>query len=183
MTHRATLLVAALLILGGCSSPGSEPEMANPDTALQHEPLSFMGLEVDDEVLTEALESYLVIADRLAEDSMEGVHNEAANVARLLDDMAGDHEDLQKLAEHADELATADDIAAARHHFGLLSPPFADLVADQNTADEDVYRMDCGMADAPGGGVWLQRGREVRNPYFGADMLRCARDVDQLIEA
>ena len=30
------------------------------------------------------------------------------------------------------------------------------------------------------GAAWLQAGDEVRNPYFGAAMIRCATEVDRI---
>ena len=83
---------------------------------------------------------------------------------------------------HALALADAADLVGARAAFGQLSAPFVALVeAHGAPAGYDLSRFTCGMiSDAPEGGVWLQRGTEGRNPYFGERMLACGSRDDAI---
>lgn len=132
------------------------------------------------------LSAYFPIAAMLAEDSTEGLADAGARLAQALTAAANRHSDHATLAEiraHADGLAAATTLNDARDHFGMMSPPLARLAeASEAPAGMDVYRMVCGMADAPEGGVWLQDHDQVRNPYFGSAMLRCARTVEAVAD-
>lgn len=130
--------------------------------------------------LSHATDAYLTIADRLADDSVEGVAAQAGDldraVAALQGSVEGHGEHLRTVRTQAQALAQAADLTAARRAFGQMSPAFAHVVESFGAPEGvEITRFVCGMADAPEGGVWLQRGTEPRNPYFGSRMLRCHR--------
>lgn len=66
------------------------------------------------------------------------------------------------------------DIESQRKGFVLVSDELADLLT---RLDPDglgpVYKLHCPMAFNNRGAAWLQKARQVDNPYFGASMLRC----------
>ena len=43
-----------------------------------------------------------------------------------------------------------------------------------------VYRVHCPMAFNNKGADWLQRNEDVRNPYFGASMLKCGAVTEMI---
>ena len=45
---------------------------------------------------------------------------------------------------------------------------------------ETVYLQHCPMADDNNGASWLSKEKEIRNPYFGARMLKCG-SVEEVI--
>ena len=47
-------------------------------------------------------------------------------------------------------------------------------------ANLELRRAHCPMAFANTGADWFQKGDEIRNPYYGASMLRCGRVVEVL---
>jgi hypothetical protein len=132
------------------------------------------------------LSAYFPIAAMLAEDSTEGLDAAGARLAEALRAAADRHQGHEALAQilpHAESLAAAATLEEARGHFGMMSPTLARLAdASETPAGMEVYRLVCGMADAPEGGVWLQDHDQVRNPYFGSAMLRCARTVESVTE-
>ncbi|MEM8600999.1 MAG: DUF3347 domain-containing protein [Bacteroidota bacterium] len=138
--------------------------------------------------LRAALTAYLAIAERLAADQADSLATPASTFAAALDALTNTeavgrphawHERAQAFATirtHAEALAIAPDLGAARAAFGQLSLSFADLVAATGAPGGfTLTRFVCGMADAPGGGVWLQADESPRNPYFGSAMLMCHR--------
>jgi len=110
---------------------------------------------------------YLIIQASLADDSMEGVAANAEAIAKAVQD------DSMKMlplavAQEADTLAKAKDLAAARQAFKPLSVSLIKYLADHHAKDAyvEVY---CPMAKAS----WLQTGKNVRNPYLGQVMSTC----------
>ena len=82
----------------------------------------------------------------------------------------------KKLAAH---LADPADLTAARRGF----EPFSTAVTDAARAEgvvraENLTAFECPMAPVLGKGRWLQRDAALRNPFFGARMLKCGEKLD-----
>jgi hypothetical protein len=76
----------------------------------------------------------------------------------------------EKLVEQAKRLSAAKDIAAARTAFGELSAELeAYATKTKSGFGPDVKLAYCPMASKP----WLQKGTEIKNPYYGSSMLTC----------
>ena len=54
-----------------------------------------------------------------------------------------------------------------------MSEVFLAAAKKYGGVDAPLYKAHCPMAFDDTGADWLQAGREVRNPYFGAEMLTC----------
>jgi Cu(I)/Ag(I) efflux system membrane fusion protein len=88
-----------------------------------------------------------------------------------------------RLKKAAGEAAKAKDLAGLRSAFALLSDELAAVIRQFGVADVDtVYRLHCPMAFNNRGADWLQSDREVRNPYYGAQMLQCGEVVETMVE-
>jgi DNA-binding FadR family transcriptional regulator len=104
---------------------------------------------------------------------------EQISAALAADDLPAARNAAQKLAasavtlHHADMAATArriagaNDLAGAREAFKALS---AQAIALAHGA-KGYFVVTCPMAQAD----WLQRTKEIRNPYLGREMLSCGR--------
>ena len=73
--------------------------------------------------------------------------------------------------EHAEHISESD-IAHQREHFKVLSKDVIDMVAITG-AEMKLYEQFCPMYD--GGTAWLSTKEEVRNPYYGSQMLKCGK--------
>ena len=75
--------------------------------------------------------------------------------------------------EHAEHISESD-IAHQREHFKVLSKDMTDMVAITGTS-MTIYEQYCPMYDNNKGGAWLSMKEEIKNPYFGAQMLKCGK--------
>jgi len=80
---------------------------------------------------------------------------------------------IEDATEHAEHIGESD-IAHQREHFKTLSKDMADMVAITGTSMK-IYEQYCPMYDNNKGGAWLSMNEEIRNPYFGAQMLKCGK--------
>ena len=64
------------------------------------------------------------------------------------------------------------DIKHQREHFKVLSKDVTDMVAITGTQVK-LYEQFCPMYD--GGTAWLSTKEEIRNPYYGSQMLKCGK--------
>lgn len=113
------------------------------------------------------IDPYLQIQAALAADKFDGVVVQAKAFETAATALG---KDAEKLAEGAKKLAAAKDIAAARTAFGELSDALV-AYADKTKSGlgPDVRVAYCPMVNKP----WLQKEKEIRNPYYGSSMLTC----------
>ena len=133
--------------------------------------------------MNEITVEYLKIKDTLANDNTEEV-NESAKVIMVLvkeldtENLMGEHKDHfknlpNKIAASAKELSEAKKIKSMRQAFNDLSKPMAMWATMIKPSGVNVAY--CPMAP----GSWLQTGKEIRNPYYGASMLKCGEIVSE----
>lgn len=93
--------------------------------------------------------------------------------------------DIAPLKDGADLIAAGKDIAAVRKSFEDLSETATKVAMSFAIEFEGppALLMYCPMALDGKGANWLQRGEDVRNPYFGASMLGCGDLMKDLSKA
>lgn len=136
--------------------------------------------------LVPVYESYLATAEALADDDLAAARKAVNKIPDLV--AAADAESLyadarqrwqqttDRLLFAAYETIDASDRVTIRRQFSHLSRAFIALVqAFGNPLPEPVVQIHCPMAFNNQGADWLQRAAEVRNPYFGHQMLRCGQ--------
>ena len=64
-----------------------------------------------------------------------------------------------------------------REYFALLSKDMNDLIKTFGT-DQKLYQAYCPMYGEGESGYWISETKEIRNPYFGSEMLNCGRIVE-----
>ena len=67
-----------------------------------------------------------------------------------------------------------------RSHFVLLNEHLVALVSAFSTLENTLYVQQCPMANNNQGAVWLSKEKDIRNPYFGAAMLKCGSTIKSL---
>jgi hypothetical protein len=121
------------------------------------------------EPVKSVLDNYLKIQSALANDSTDGIATNSSDIATAV---RGDSMKMlsPQIADEADALAKAKDVASAREAFKPLSKSLIQYPADHNVtgAYVEVY---CPMAKAS----WLQTGDKIENPYLGGSMRGCGK--------
>lgn len=119
---------------------------------------------------------YVPMQEALAGDSVAAVKEQAAALAlkAAAAVSSGGDKALYGPVSAAAEGMTATDIDGLREQFKPLSLALAHLVEKVAVAGHGIYF--CPMADA----YWIQKSGEVRNPYFGREMLTCGEQVTKV---
>lgn len=77
--------------------------------------------------------------------------------------------------DHCDQIAGAqDDIKKQRSSFDLLSSKVIGIAKDYG-AGTTLYKVYCPMYDDHRGAYWLSEIKEIKNPYFGSEMMECGK--------
>ena len=75
--------------------------------------------------------------------------------------------------EHVEHIANnAGKLKHQREHFVMLSKDINDLIATFGTKQK-LYQDFCPMADEGKGAIWISEVKDIKNPYFGSEMLTC----------
>lgn len=142
------LAAAAALLCGAAGCAPAGPPMAEP--------------------VKSVLNEYLTIQSNLASDTVQGMDEHANAIAAAV---KGDAAKTlpPDVARQAETLAQAKDLKTAREAFKPLSASLIKYMSDQKAGKGVYHEVYCPMADAS----WLQTGKDIRNPYYGKEMLDC----------
>lgn len=73
----------------------------------------------------------------------------------------------------AGKITDAKLLQVQRDNYALLSTEFIALLRKSGMEQGELYIAHCPMARNDQGADWVSHTKEIRNPYFGADMLTC----------
>ncbi|MDX1407282.1 MAG: efflux RND transporter periplasmic adaptor subunit [Saprospiraceae bacterium] len=88
--------------------------------------------------------------------------------------------ELEGLKEHAKAIAETDDVELQRRQFGFLSTLLIDTMRSFGTTGQKYFVQYCPMAFDNEGAGWISHEKQIRNPYFGDQMLKCGKVTDTL---
>jgi Cu(I)/Ag(I) efflux system membrane fusion protein len=83
---------------------------------------------------------------------------------------------LKSMEQGAAGISTKTDVEEQRKHFECLSDHLIEAVQRYGVNSDKVYRAYCPMAFDDKGAYWLSEFEDIKNPYFGASMLRCGEN-------
>ena len=130
--------------------------------------------------------AYLKVKDALvASDAPQTVVSakatlEALNAIPTTDLGKMEQEHLNASIKMLEAIATKANLENQRSHFVLLNEHLVALVSDFNALENTLYVQQCPMANNNQGAVWLSTEKNIRNPYFGAAMLKCGSTIKSL---
>ncbi|MDT0651042.1 efflux RND transporter periplasmic adaptor subunit, partial [Zunongwangia sp. F297] len=66
------------------------------------------------------------------------------------------------------------------NHFVVLNQNMVPLVMNIKNIDPQLLIQKCPMANNNKGAFWLSTNKEIRNPYYGEQMMTCGSTIDSL---
>ena len=133
--------------------------------------------------LTPILDSYLQLKNALVSDNSQEASEAGQQMlsafkgfdkSSLTETQKGKFLEIEEAtvenAEHILENAT--NIGHQREHFENLSIDLNDLITLIGT-DKHLYQDFCPMYNDGKGAIWLSETKEIKNPFFGSEMLSC----------
>ena len=72
------------------------------------------------------------------------------------------------------------DLKQQRKEFATFNPAFYQSIKEFGLKGETAYYQHCPMANNNQGAYWLSNTKEIRNPYFGEDMIGCGETKETL---
>lgn len=131
---------------------------------------------VKDEVLQAVYLKYIDVSKALT----DGDLTRARLSSNALEAGAGRLSGGGNLAAIAANITVASSLEVQRRHFAALSNEMVALVKKSGLRSGQIYVDYCPMALNDKGAYWLSSQKDIRNPYFGNEMLTCGEIKDTL---
>lgn len=160
------------------TEPVAKVTAAPIQDAKEAAPLSKSSFSVD-----EVLNNYLDVKNALTKDDSKAAAAAAKKLYVTFNNLKSDKIEVEFKNEYAD--ITSDAKVHAEHlgdnagklddqraDFALLSKNVNDLIKIFGT-DKKIYRDYCPMYDQGKSGYWISETKDIKNPYYGSEMLTC----------
>lgn len=133
--------------------------------------------------INEIVTNYLKLKNALTKDDSKGAANAGKALYAAFNSLDANSLDAKLKAayidikddakEHAEHIGdNAGKIEHQREHFAMLSKDINDLIKTFGTTQK-LYRDYCPMYDEGKSGYWISETKEIKNPYYGSQMLTC----------
>lgn len=129
------------------------------------------------------LDNYLKLKNALTKDDSKGAAEAGKELYATLKNSNSDKieanikktyaditDDAKEHAEHISD--NTGKIDHQREHFAMLSKDVNDLIKIFGT-DKKIYKDYCPMYDQGKSGYWISEVKDIKNPYYGSEMLTC----------
>ncbi|GGF14602.1 DUF3347 domain-containing protein [Flavobacterium limi] len=134
-------------------------------------------IRINDDILNAIYSQYAHLTVALTKDNV----TEAKLAANAIEVGAREISYNSNLAARAAAIVSAPDIEKQRAAYSKLSNEMVGLLKKAGMAEAELYVENCPMAFDNKGALWISSTKEVRNPYFGAKMLKCG-EVKEIIK-
>ncbi|MCT1524749.1 MULTISPECIES: DUF3347 domain-containing protein [Sphingobacterium] len=182
------LLASSVLTLAACN--GTSEKKSESDVHTETTVSNESNAASDQGTFSELFSHYQHLTFALSSDNDKEAANAAKGMLEALpkintegfsaeqkstfDDIAAD---IQEHSEHIGD--NIGNIAHQREHLVILSKDFYDITKEFGT-EKPMYKIFCSMYDDNKGAYWLSDSKEVKNPYYGEDMLTCGEVQEEL---
>jgi hypothetical protein len=133
--------------------------------------------------INEIVRDYLKLKNALVKDDSKGAANAGKALYATLNTLDSKSLDAKLKKEYIDIADDAKEHAEhigdnsgkldhQREHFAMLSKDMNDLIKTFGTTQK-LYQDYCPMYDEGKSGYWISETKEIKNPYYGSQMLTC----------
>src|SRR5680860_113253 len=85
-----------------------------------------------------------------------------------------------KIKKSLTAIIESDAIEKQRGHFVVLNQNLVPIVMNIDNMEPKVFIQKCPMADNNKGAFWISADEEIRNPYYGEQMMTCGSVIDSI---
>lgn len=125
--------------------------------------------------VSDVVENYLRLKDALVASDLEQAKENAVKLLEVIDATQ-----MPRMQQSAKEIASADNLEVQRVFFDSLSVHLYQRLQETQGNEQLLYKQFCPMAFNNRGAFWLSSNREIRNPYFGEQMMNCGRVEEEV---
>lgn len=143
----------------------------------------------DQNQLSKVFDNYFAVKDALVKTDGSTASTNAKNLLSAINEVKMDKlpmdvhmawmKVLENLKEDAQHISDTKDVSNQRDHFNMLSKNMYGIIKLSKQATPTYYQF-CPMANEGKGANWLSKEQEIKNPYYGSQMLSCGKTVETI---
>lgn len=164
-----------LLAMASCGNPAQDNAKVTDSVAVSA-PLTSKTVSLKEPGIQAIYESYIVLKDVLVKGDEQG----ARDASKVLSGKLSAYKGCENTALIADKINTAKTLKDQRKEFTYLSSDVIALFKHAALNEGTIYVQHCPMANNGEGGDWLSSNKEIRNPYYGDEMLECGAVIEEI---
>lgn len=176
MQIKSYLGLLAVAILVACNSANKSTETKDSITVSESDTTKAVALGFKDEKLQTIYTSYIKLKDQLVASNYNDAKPAAVELASSLKGLTG----CESATTIAHKIAEAKDIKAQRAAFTDLNVELIPVFKHATLTSGTIYLQHCPMANKGDGGDWLASEKNIRNPYYGDEMMECGRVAEEI---
>jgi hypothetical protein len=156
--------------------------------SMKNEPTTFEKVQEVNQ-LKAVFDNYFLLKDALVKSDPKSASLMAQNLHSSINEVKMDKLTAQEhnvwmkvmsiLKSSTDKLSTSTNIDKQRNAFMDLSANMYDLMK-VSKQDVPIYYQHCPMYNGGKGADWLSKENEIKNPYYGSQMLTCGKTVETI---
>ncbi len=150
-------------------APSQVVEKTTPQQRDLNETSATVAVVFEDEKFTEIYNAYLNLKASLVNTDA----SKAKEAAMVMSTKVGEKYKAENLQEALGSLSSGATVKEQRVAFEKVSMIVETLISENDITSGAIYKQYCPMAFNGKGAYWLSNSNEVRNPYFGDQMLKC----------
>ena len=159
-----------MLSLTACSTSEETTESQSPPLKPTEKVAS-----TQQKTLASVVDEYLSIKDALVASDAKQAKASAVALLGVVDATK-----MPAVQQRTKEVAAVTDLDSLRARFDSLSVALYEQVKDPSDSSQTLYKQYCPMAFDNRGAYWLSSEEEIKNPYFGDEMLTCGRVEEEI---
>jgi Cu(I)/Ag(I) efflux system membrane fusion protein len=170
-----------VIVSQGAFSIDSEAQLADKPSMMNRRETAPAQAKSEVQLDNKFLQHYFDLKNALVNDDFENAKTIATDLNDLMKGETADMKNANNMKSILKDMLNQTSIDAFRDDFIQLSEKVIQL-SKRLEIDQKLYVQYCPMADSNEGAYWLSLDESIRNPYFGASMLKCG-EVREVIDA
>ncbi|WP_217603871.1 DUF3347 domain-containing protein [Chitinophaga sp. GbtcB8] len=165
---KQTLKVLALSLLAAC---GNNAENKTADNAEDQSTVTVAAapVKLKDEKVNNVYQHYVHLTTALVNSDSTEAKNAGAAIEAGAKELPG----ADSILANAKRIAQSSSLEEQRQQYISLSTAVIALVRSTGVSSGELYVDYCPMANNEKGASWLSSSKDIKNPYFGDEMLTC----------
>ncbi|SEL47074.1 Protein of unknown function [Chitinophaga rupis] len=165
---KQTLTVLAFTLLAAC---GNNAENKTADNAEEQSTVTVAAapVKLKDEKVNNVYQHYVHLTTALVNSDSTEAKNAGAAIEAGANELPG----ADSIIANAKKIAQSSSLEDQRQQYISLSTAVIALVRSTGVSSGELYVDYCPMANNEKGASWLSSNKDIKNPYFGDEMLTC----------
>lgn len=169
-------IVAVLLLsLASCGNAEQNTVTSTDSTAVTQDSTSKQ-VKLEEANIQHIYTAYIVLKDALVNAKYEDAKQASVTLSTALNA----HKGCENTALIADKISSGKTLTDQRKEFTYLNADIIPLIKNAKLEAGTVYVQRCPMANNGDGGEWLASEKNIRNPYYGDEMMECGAVIEEI---